>query len=216
MTKAPNLHIPITAFTRHHHHHGGCSHSCCTRHDRCVRASGDSSNSWGVLQPIAQATYLSMLYVSNTTVKSSNSSTSYTLCATTRVTPHLLLLLCCCWTLGLFSGGVLFISAIEFPAALKYSYKAFYDYFADMYPRCGRPAAPAAVLLRPSASHTMVWCDDVGAYVASSCQRLCCASWVATFILSTPISLATCSAVPSVWCGCCCVAGASSCRAPSC
>lgn len=39
---------------------------------------------------------------------------------------------------GLFSGGVLYVSAIELPAALKYSYSCFSNYFSDMYPRCGR------------------------------------------------------------------------------
>jgi hypothetical protein len=36
---------------------------------------------------------------------------------------------------SLFTGGVLYISAIEIPAGLKYSYAAFNDYFSDMYPR---------------------------------------------------------------------------------
>jgi hypothetical protein len=36
---------------------------------------------------------------------------------------------------GLFTGGVLYISAIEIPAGLQYSYTAFFDYFSHMYPR---------------------------------------------------------------------------------
>jgi hypothetical protein len=36
---------------------------------------------------------------------------------------------------GVFVGGVLLVSAVQVPAGLKYSYAAFQDYFAHMYPR---------------------------------------------------------------------------------